>query len=126
MIEHTYEAEISVIKNTTLYSFKFIDMDIEYKVDSYKSMLIGVIRILDSISSEMMDYIAKDYFTPWKDGKYARLTSTTNSNENKPVEIIRDNLFLIGSFSAKATLLSIKKLMAYYNIDKTKFLFYTI
>mgnify|MGYP003857077255 CR=1 FL=1 len=93
MIEHTYETEINIINNTTLYSFKFVNMDIEYKVDSYKSMLIGVIRILDSINSEMMDYIAKDHFTPWSDGTYARLTSTTNNTQSRTVEIIRDNLF---------------------------------
>ncbi|BCR36679.1 DUF262 domain-containing protein [Mariniplasma anaerobium] len=125
VIEHTLEDEYEDYKGQPLYSFKFINMDHEYKQDTYKNMLINIIDILDSMDSKIMDDIAKDLFNPWKDGTLDKIANNTNNAGNRTLHKFREDLYLVGGFSSGGVIYSIKKLMEYYDIPIQQFIFYT-
>lgn len=121
--EHDYTSEYDDIKGHELYSYKFINLDIERKKDTFRWMLIDIIKELDSIDSRIMDDIAKDFFNPWPEGRKDLLTNC--KPEDSKSYKFRDNLYLIGYLSAPGCIYSIRKLMDIYGISKELFLFYT-
>ena len=123
--EYTFDVEYEDIKGEPMYSYKFMNMDVEHRIKSYKLMLIEIIQTLDNVDSKIMDDIANDIFNPWPDSKYDRLSYTVEHAGNRTIVKIRDNLYLIGGFSGVECIYSIKKLMTYYNISEDQFLFYT-
>ena len=123
--EHDINYEYEEIKGTSLYSFKFIEMDFEIKMDTYRGMLVRVIEILDNIDSRMMDDIAENIFSPWDDGNKDKLVNDSKIDKDQYHTKIRDNLYLSGGFSAAECIESIKRLMKHYNVDQGLFLFYT-
>jgi uncharacterized protein DUF1524 len=118
-----YDVDYEDITGKPFYSYKFINMDIERRPGSYKGVLVEIIQTLDSIDSKVMDDIAKNLFNPWEDGSNDRLATTSEGNLKRHV-IIRENLYLLGSFSAAGCIFSIKKLMDIYNIDQKDFIYY--
>jgi len=117
-------SEADEITGSELYSFKFINMDYEIKVDTYRGMLVNVIEILDTIDSKKMDNIAVNIFNPWEEGSKDKLVNESKFDKSSYHTKIRDNLYLVGGFSAVNCIKSIKRLMNYYNVDENKFLFY--
>jgi hypothetical protein len=125
VVEHTFEDEYEDYKGQQLYSFRFINMEHEYKLDTYKNMLVSIIEILDSMDSKIMDDIAKNLFNPWKDGTLDKLANNINGSGKRTIHKFRDNLYLIGGFSSVGVIYSIRKLMEYYDIPSQQFVFYT-
>lgn len=123
--EHDLNYEREDITGKELYSYKFINMDHEIKVDTYRGMLIGIIEHLDSFNSNLMDDIARNLFNPWDEGKNDQLVNKSMLENAKYQTKIRDDLYLVGGFSAVGCIESIKKLMKTYQIDDNNFVFYT-
>jgi len=123
--EHDFNYEYEDLKGKSLYSFRFIDMDREIRIDSYRGMLIRVIEELDGIDSKLMDDVAASLFLPRDKGEHDRLVNEHNLDPTKRQTKIRDGLYLSGYLKLQGTIASIKKLMYIFGIDEAKFLFYT-
>lgn len=121
--EHDFSSEYDDIIGQQLYSYKFINMEVERKKDTFRWMLIDVIKELDAMDSRIMDDVAKNFFNPWPVGRKDILT------DQKPEKLknfkIRDHLYLVGYLTAPGCVYSIRKLMDLYSIPKEQFVFYT-
>ncbi len=102
------------VKGRKPYSFKFLDMEKEIPVKTFKQILIETIQILDLIDSNKMDAIAENIFNPW-DGARDKISNDSNLNKElaskEGFEKIRDNLYLVGGFSSAGVIESVRKLM---------------
>ncbi|MCK9544569.1 MAG: DUF262 domain-containing HNH endonuclease family protein [Novosphingobium sp.] len=123
--EHDHTSEYNDIIGKRLYSFKFINMDVEMKETSYRSMLLKIIEILDSRDKKIMNDIASKLFNPWEEGTVDVITNHMPENSSKYIHRIRDSLYLVGGLSAPGCIYSIRKLMDNYSISQENFLFYT-